>query len=73
MAFNMDALLRIRAAVTGADQVAALGSKFNQVQGAAAKLTSGVGPLGQALGTLAPAVTVGGLGALVMKTIEAGD
>jgi phage-related protein len=73
MAANMDALLRIATRVTGAEQVTALQKKFNQVEGAAQALTSRVGPLGGALGALAPVATVGGLAALVGKTIEAGD
>jgi phage-related protein len=73
MAANMDALLRIAAKVTGTEQVAALQGKFNQVEGAAKTLTSRMGPLSGALGALAPVATVGGLAALVGKTIEAGD
>jgi hypothetical protein len=73
MAANMDALLRIATRVTGAEQVTALQSKFKQVEGAANSLTSRIGPLGGALGALAPLATVGGLAALVGKTIEAGD
>jgi len=73
MAANMDALLRIATRVTGAEQVTALQGKFKQVEGAAHSLTSRIGPLGGALGALAPVATVGGLAALVGKTIEAGD
>jgi hypothetical protein len=73
MAANMDALLRIATRVTGTEQVTALQSKFKQVEGAANSLTSRIGPLGGALGALAPVATVGGLAALVGKTIEAGD
>jgi hypothetical protein len=73
MAANMDALLRIATRVTGAEQVTALQGKFKQVEGAANSLTSRIGPLGGALGALAPVATVGGLAALVGKTIEAGD
>jgi phage-related minor tail protein len=73
MAANMDALLRIATRVTGAEQVTALQSKFKQVEGAANSLTSRIGPLGGALGALAPVATVGGLAALVGKTIDAGD
>ena len=73
MAANMDALLRIATRVTGAEQVTALQGKFKQVEGAAQTLTSKMGPLGGALGALAPVATVGGLAALVGKTIEAGD
>jgi len=73
MAMNMDALLRIATKVIGGEQVTALQSKFKQVEGAANSLTSRIGPLGGALGALAPVATVGGLAALVGKTIEAGD
>jgi len=73
MAMNMDALLRIAAKVTGGEQITALQGKFRQVEGAANSLTSRIGPLGGALGALAPVATVGGLAALVGKTIEAGD
>ena len=73
MAANMDALLRIATKVTGSEQVTALHSKFKQVEGAAQTLTSRIGPLGGALAKLAPVATVGGLAALVGKTIEAGD
>jgi hypothetical protein len=73
MAMNMDALLRIAARVTGGEQITALQGKFRQVEGAAHNLTSRIGPLSGALGALAPVATVGGLAALVGKTIEAGD
>jgi hypothetical protein len=70
---NLNAILRIGAKVTGAEQVTALQGKFKAVEGAAHSLTSRIGPLGGALGALAPVATVGGLAALVGKTIEAGD
>jgi hypothetical protein len=73
MAANMDALLRLATRVTGSEQVTALQGKFRQVEGAAQTLTSRIGPLSGALGALAPVATVGGLAALVGKTIEAGD
>jgi hypothetical protein len=73
MAMNMDALLRIATKVTGGEQITALQGKFKQVEGAAHNLTSRIGPLSGALGALAPVATVGGLTALVGKTIEAGD
>lgn len=73
MAMNMDALLRIAARVTGGEQITALQGRFRQVEGAAHNLTSRIGPLSGALGALAPVATVGGLAALVGKTIEAGD
>jgi hypothetical protein len=73
MAMNMDALLRIVAKVIGGEQITALQGKFRQVEGAAQTLTSRIGPLSGALGALAPVATVGGLAALVGRTIEAGD
>jgi hypothetical protein len=73
MAMNMDALLRIAAKVTGGEQITALQGQFRQVEGAAQTLTSRIGPLSGALGALAPVATVGGLAALVGRTIEAGD
>ena len=69
MAMNMDALLRIAAKVTGGEQITALQGKFRQVEGAAHNLTSRIGPLSGALGALAPVATVGGLAALVGRTI----
>jgi len=73
MAMNMDALLRIAAKVTGGEQITALQRGFKQVEGAAQTLTNRIGPLGGALGALAPVATVGGLAALVSRTIDAGD
>ena len=73
MAMNMDASLRVFAKVVGGEQITALKTKFTQVESAAQTLTSRVGPLSGALGALAPVATVGGLAALVGKTIEAGD
>jgi len=73
MAVNFDAILKIAAQVVGTEQVAKLGSTFKQVEGATQSLTSKVGPLSGALGALAPIATIGGLGALVGRTIELGD
>ena len=73
MAMNMDALLRIAAKVTGGEQITALQRGFKQVEGAAQTLTNRIGPLSGALGALAPVATVGGLAALVSRTIDAGD
>jgi len=72
MAANMDWLLKVAAQVTGIEQVSQLGSTFKSVEGAANGLTSSTGLLGGALGALAPVATVGGLVALVGKTIDAG-
>ena len=73
MAMNMDAMLRITARATGGEQVQALGNKIQQVEGVTKRLTSASGLLGGALGALAPVATIGGIGALVQKTITAGD
>ena len=73
MAVNFDAILKIAAKVVGTEQVAKLGSTFKQVEGATQSLTSKLGPLSGALGALAPIATIGGLGALVGRTIELGD
>jgi len=73
MAVNFNAILKIAAQVVGTEQVAKLGSTFKQVEGATQSLTSKLGPLSGALGALAPIATIGGLGALVGKTIEAGN
>jgi hypothetical protein len=73
MAVNFDAILKIATQVVGTEQVAKLGSTFKQVEGATQSLTSKLGPLSGALGALAPIATIGGLGALVGRTIELGD
>jgi hypothetical protein len=73
MAVNFAAILKIAAQVVGTEQVAKLGSTFKQVEGATQSLTSKLGPLSGALGALAPIATIGGLGALVGRTIELGD
>jgi hypothetical protein len=73
MAVNFDAILKLAAQVVGTEQVAKLGSTFKQVEGATQSLTSKLGPLSGALGALAPIATIGGLGALVGRTIELGD
>jgi len=73
MAVNFNAILKIAAQVVGTEQVAKLGSTFKQVEGATQSLTSKLGPLSGALGALAPIATIGGLGALVGRTIELGD
>ena len=73
MAVNFAAILKIAAQVVGTEQVAKLGSTFKQVEGATQSLTSKLGPLSGALGALAPIATIGGLGALMGRTIELGD
>lgn len=73
MALNMDAILRIAARVTGSEAVSKLTGSINQASTAAAGLLRSAGPLGGALGALAPAVTIGGITALAMKSLEAAD
>lgn len=73
MALNMDAILRIAARVTGSEAVSKLTGSINQAGTAAAGLLRSAGPLGGALGALAPAVTIGGITALAMKSLEAAD
>lgn len=70
---NLDALLRIKAAVTGAQSITALGDKIKQVEKHASGLTKVSGLLAPALGSLAPIATISGIGALAQKTISAGD
>ena len=70
---NLNALLRIGTKVTGSEQVVALRQKFDGLQGAAKSLTGQSGLLASSLRTLAPVATIGGIGALVEKTIAAGD
>ena len=71
MALNMDAILRIAAQVTGSEAVSKLTGSINQAGTAAAGLLKSAGPLGGALGALAPAVTIGGITALAMKSLDA--
>jgi len=71
MAVNLDAILRIAAQVTGSEGVSKLTGTINQAGTAAAGLLKSAGPLGGALGALAPAVTIGGITALAMKSLEA--
>jgi len=70
---NLDAILRIGTKVTGIEQISQLQGKFKAVEGAAQSMASHSGLLSNALGAVVPAVTIGGLGALIGKTIEAGD
>jgi len=70
---NLDAILRIGAKVTGTEQVAQLQGKLKAAEGAAQSMASRAGLLSGALGAVVPAVTIGGLGALISSTIEAGD
>jgi len=73
MAVNLDAILRIAAQVTGSEAVSKLTGAIGQASTAASGLLKSAGPLGGALGALAPAVTIGGITALAMKSLEAAD
>jgi len=70
---NLDAILRIGTKVTGTEQISQLQGKLKAAEGAAESMASRAGLLSGALGAVVPAVTIGGLGALIGKTIEAGD
>lgn len=76
----MEALLKIKADVTGEGQIAALGRSLGGLQSTAAKATGGLkgmlasaGGLSGALGALAPAVSAVGLGAMAKGAIDAAD
>jgi len=71
MALNLDAILRIAAQVTGSEAVSKLTGAIGQASTAASGLLKSAGPLGGALGALAPAVTIGGITALAMKSLDA--
>jgi len=80
MAMNMDALLRIKADVQGANQIVALNRGLQSVEGTAKGvtgamrgLTGAAGGLSGALGALAPLASVAGLVGLAKGSLEAGD
>jgi hypothetical protein len=80
MAAALDALLRIKAQVTGAPAVQALGGAIGGVQkqaagavGALRRMGAASGGLGGALGALTPLLSAAGLGAMAMNAINAGD
>lgn len=80
MAMNMDAMLKIRAQVDGANNIIQLNrglqsveSTAKNVTGAMRGLTGASAGLSGALGTLAPLLSVAGLVGMVKGTIEAGD
>ncbi len=80
MATPLDALLRIRAQVTGAPAVQAMGAAIGGVQkqatgavGALRRMATASGGLGGALGSLAPLLSAAGLGAMAAGAINAGD
>ena len=80
MAMNMDALLRIKADVQGANQIVALNRGLQSVEGTAKGvtgamrgLTGAAGGLSGALGALAPLLSVAGLVGLAKGSLDAGD
>ena len=77
MAMNMDALLRIKADVQGENNIRRLGNSMQGLQGqvknAALGFNSLKGAVGGFAGVIAGSAIVGGLTAIVKKSIDAGD
>ena len=77
MAMNMDAMLRIKADVQGENNIRRLGNSMQGLQGQAKNAALGFNTLKGAVGGFAAAIAgsaiVGGLGAIVKKSIDAGD
>lgn len=80
MATSMDAMLKIRAQVDGANNIIQLNRGLQSVEttakgvtGAMRGMTGAAAGLSGALGTLTPLLTVAGLVGMVKNTIEAGD
>lgn len=77
MAMNMDALLRIKADVQGENNIRRLGNSLQGLQGqtknAAMAFTSLKGAIGGFAAAIAGSAIVGGLTAIVKKSIDAGD
>jgi hypothetical protein len=77
MALNMDAMLRIKADVQGENNIRRLGNSMQGLQGQAKNAALGFNSLKGAVGGFAAAIAgsaiVGGLGAIVKKSIDAGD
>jgi len=80
MAMNMDALLRIKADVQGANQIVALNRGLQSVEGTAKGVTGAMrgltgasAGLSGALGALTPLLSVAGLVGLAKGSLEAGD
>jgi hypothetical protein len=76
----MQALLKIKADVTGsgavqglASKIGGLGNAANKVQGGIRGLAGAAGGLGGALGALVPAVSVAGMAALAKGAIDTAD
>ena len=77
MAMNMDAMLRIKADVQGENNIRRLGNSMQGLQGQAKNAALGFNTLKGAVGGFAAAIAgsaiVGGLTAVVKKSIDAGD
>ena len=77
MAMNMDAMLRIKADVQGENNIRRLGNSLQGLQGQAKNAALGFNNLKGAVGGFATAIAgsaiVAGLGAIVKKSIDAGD
>jgi len=77
MAMNMDALLRIKADVQGENNIRRLGNSLQGLQGQAKNAALGFnnlkGAVGGFAGVIAGSAIVGGLTAIVKKSIDAGD
>jgi hypothetical protein len=77
MAMNLDALLRIKADVQGENNIRRLGNSMQGLQGQAKNAALGFNALkGAVVGfgaAIAGSAIVGGLGAIVKKSIDAGD
>ena len=77
MAMNMDALLRIKADVQGENNIRRLGDSIQRMQGQVKKGAVGFnslkGAVGGFAGVIAGSAIVGGLTAIVKKSIDAGD
>jgi len=77
MAMNMDALLRIKADVQGENNIRRLGTSMQGLQGQAKNAAAGFNSLKGAVAGFGAAIAgsaiVGGLSAVVKKSIDAGD
>ena len=77
MAMNMDAMLRIKADVQGENNIRRLGNSMQGLQGQAKNAAMAFNGLKGAVGGFAAAIAgsaiVGGLTAIVKKSIDAGD
>ena len=78
MAMSMDAVLKVKAAVTGDGAIAKMASGLGGLASQAGKAQKGLkgmagaaGGLGSALGALVPALSLSGIGALAMGSVKA--